>query len=73
MFLHMDKLYFILMTHFMLNKGIQFYSSTCAFSFPKEAYIWQMTYLFVLSPVPEGTTVLWVIANSGHYRELQSL
>lgn len=35
LFLHMDKLYFILMTHFMLNKGIQFYSSDCLF-FSKE-------------------------------------
>lgn len=56
----MDKLYFILMTHFMLNKGIPFYSSDwlCLF-FSKETrhHIENDSAAYFPSPVPDCTVV----------------
>lgn len=73
LFLHMGKLYFILMTHFMLNKGIQFYSSDCAFSFPKKPDT-ILNDSAVCFPLPSTWlhSCSWVLAKFGYYRECQA-
>lgn len=67
------QIVFYLNDSFKLNKGVQFYSSDCAFSFPKKSDVMLNDPPVAPFLAPDCTIIPGSLAKFGYYKKCQSL